>query len=134
MQRAFSYRVDLEEESKSQQPSENSSDDGLFFSELREVIVIFISVSLSNREVSVSSRYADYQNYQVGHDTDLDLTRAFHFLSRNAKELADDKATLQQFQDCFQVIAQEFQRDGGQVCCLKICLMTASLLPVYMML
>lgn len=79
--------------------------ESLLLAELREVIVLFISLSLENPILQESG--AD--------STSERNTSQYGFLQRNESELAADHALLSRFQGAFTVLATEIMKESGQI-------------------
>lgn len=85
-----------------------SEDDSFLLAELREVIVLFINLSLTN--CTIDSIKTSVRVNNTG-NADQKLL----FLPRNSLECDIDRALLNKFQDCFAVIASVLQSNRGQV-------------------
>lgn len=121
--------AEVDEETKLQQPrrtlrdkyhalyAESAQNDSFLLAEKREVVVLFINLGLSNKEiVSFASMTGVNKRRQEGDSSDVnDIQRVFSFLERNPVEMEDDRAVLEQFQSCFEVMVSELHRGQGHL-------------------
>jgi hypothetical protein len=101
------------------------SKDGALVSELRNVIVLFISVRTGTAEVFLDptrtvNPSADTQVPSQPQDQSSGLIQTckvdtFHFLTRTVAEIEADKRLINQFQSCMEVMTQVFRDKGGQL-------------------
>eukprot|EP01033_Poteriospumella_lacustris_P017757 gene17757-12721_t len=78
-----------------------AQDDTFLLAEKREVIVIFINLGLSNKPLKTVR-------------TDIPTTSSY-FLPTNEPERQEDHAILNQYQQCFSILVQEFHNNQGHV-------------------
>eukprot|EP01032_Pedospumella_encystans_P010661 gene10661-12445_t len=79
------------------------SKDGALVSELRNVIVLFISVKMDNSSVYRDSDCANHEAEQTIQTCKVD---SFHFLNRTKGEIEADKKLINQFQSCMEVLTE----------------------------
>ena len=92
------------------------SKDGALVSELRNVIVLFISMKMDSASVFVDPQHVA-NTPDTEHVTMVQTCRvdSFHFLSRTIKEVEADKKLINQFQSCMQVMTEVFHSKGGHM-------------------
>ena len=86
--------------------------DGALVSELRNVIVLFISVKMNHASLFHDPNVAKGIAVNTVKTCKVD---SFHFLSRTTEELKADKEVIVQFQSCMEVLTEVFQSKGGQL-------------------
>lgn len=94
-----------------------AQDDTFLLAEKREVIVIFVNLGISNKPLKVIPQSTpDLLNgslrlepQTVGTDT------TSYFLPTNEQEMQEDNAILNQYQQCFSIMVQEFNNNQGHV-------------------
>jgi hypothetical protein len=101
------------------------SKDGALVSELRNVIVLFISVRTGTAEVfldptrtvnpSADTRVPSQPQDQSPALIQTCKVDTFHFLTRTVAEIEADKRLINQFQSCMEVMTQVFRDKGGQL-------------------
>ena len=88
------------------------SKDGALVSELRNVIVLFISVKMDQ-----ASLFQDpvCDNRREGNTIQTCKVNSFHFLNRTMEEIEADKKLINKFQSCMEVLTEVFYAKGGQL-------------------
>ena len=86
--------------------------DGALVSELRNVIVLFVSVKMENSTLYLDSESSSHQEEMKVQTCKV---KSFYFLSRTTEEMEADKKLINQFQSCMEVLTEVFQSKGGQL-------------------
>jgi hypothetical protein len=122
----------LKEQNKSKNRRIRNQDTSLT-AELRNVIVLFISLKLESAQLLTSegetpssgknsvrfseklSEKATAQCYARHGDQVISRIKGFHFLTRTEEEFNDDQRIMNSFQDCMEVMTKIFKDNGGQM-------------------
>lgn len=129
-------RMSLKEQNKSKNRRIRNQDTSLT-AELRNVIVLFISVKLDAEQLITTdkteggekysgkegmmlmSEKASYKSashcYVRSGDMVHSRIKSFHFLSRTEEEFNDDQRIMNSFQDCMEIMTKTFKTHGGQM-------------------
>jgi hypothetical protein len=103
-------KLTLKEQNKSKNRKIRNQDSSLT-AELRNVIVMFISVKMDASQLLISPPTADSTPDDIMHPR----IKSFHFLTRSAEEYYDDQRLMNSFQDCMHIMTKIFKDHGGQM-------------------
>lgn len=97
-------------------------------SELRNVIVLFISVKMKNTQLYIDKglnaaeggpstlispkKSLELDGWEKEHTSKVE---SFHFLPRTKSEIAADESLMRRFQKCMEILTAAFRREGGHL-------------------
>jgi len=96
------------------------SKDGALTTELRNVMVLFISVKIDNAVVFLDPKRITPARLSGQEAAKVEMVQTckvdnFHFLSRTVDEIEADKKLINQFQSCMEVVTEVFNNKGGHL-------------------